>query len=215
MQVLDFEFCGHKRQLTLPDGALSRYCAAEIIEGKCYPWPVGENPRCVVDLGACAGEFTTCAALLWPEATIYAFEPYPPSYELLNANCEGLECVVTYPFAVGVQDGKAKLHLSTLGAVGHSLMVRDSATGESVDVDVVSAKFVDNLMPDVLKIDVEGLEHEILAAMDLQHIHRIYVEFHREIDRKKIMELLDETHHLWWARIDQISQGELAYVRKF
>lgn len=214
MQIFQFEFCGKQHQLHIPSGGMYRQCAAEIITGECYPFPMHENPKVVVDIGAHVGEWTYCVATFWPGASIHAFEPYTPSYELMERNCGRLQNVVMYQSAVAAKGGKAQLHLSSMSAMCHSLMVRDTASGGTVEVDVVPAEYIAKLAPDILKVDCEGMEFEILEALPVRDIHRIYFEFHYENDRRRICEFLDKTHSLWRAQINSPCRGEMMYVRK-
>ncbi len=214
MQKLAFEFNG-QHELLLPDGGSCRECAEDIITGKSYPWPRGEYPSCVVDIGAHAGEYTVCAAALWPGSIVHAYEPHPTTFGLLQQNTEKFKNVVRHNAAVrGAGWTKTDLILSSLNSLCHSVLPRDTSGKTAIQVDAVGGDIIQSLKPDILKIDAEGVELEILQALNLKTIYRIYLEFHYEEDRVKIMRLLDETHALAHAHIWSINQGELMYVRR-
>lgn len=216
-QRLRFSFNG-EHELLLPDGEICSGCAADIIEGRSYPFPLQSDPKVVVDIGAHAGEFTVMAALIWPKARICAYEPHPGVRELLVANTKQFKNVIVYGYAVGAQGGPALLHISDDGTVCNSLRYErlQHPSGDSIPVEKIGAKEMANPIPDVLKIDAEGVEWEIIEAlkMHVDAIHRIYVEFHSELDRQRIMALLDQTHSLGYARVLHAGQGELMYVRR-
>jgi FkbM family methyltransferase len=212
MKSIRFELNG-QHELVIPDGGSYHEAAESIIRGYSYPFPQGEKPKVVVDIGAHVGEFTVCAAALWPEARIYAYEPYPPSYELLCRNCLPYKKITCIQKAVAEKAGKAKLHLSSMNAMCHSLMVRDTFGGQMMDVDCISGHNLPKNI-DILKIDAEGAEVGILSCLHLPDIYRVYVEFHYEHDRIRICNRLDATHSLTHARIGQSNQGEMMYVRR-
>lgn len=212
MQTFRFTFNG-EHELLVPDG-MGMDCATDIIEGRSYPFPKDESPQVVVDIGAHVGEFTIMAALLWPAATIHAYEPYPTAVEVLRHNLRDCVNVVIHPQAVAAKGGKTWLHLSRFGTLCNSLVIRPTDDCESIAVEAVDPQAIADLQPDTLKIDAEGVEWDILSRLPLDAIHRIYLEFHCEDHRRRICRLLDETHSLWYARITQSEQGELMYVRR-
>ena len=69
---------------------------------------------------------------------------------------------------------------------------------------------------DVLKVDTEGCEIAILEAIAemLPHVRVAYLEFHSEDDRKKLDEILGQTHVMVRATIYQLHRGEVTYVAK-
>lgn len=222
MQQVNFEFNG-PRALLIPDGQIYLDCAQDIIEGRSYPlppkddWPV----RCIVDLGAHAGEFTVMAGIRWPEARLVAYEPQPELAELCRQNCElnGVP-VEVHAQAVSDEAGVMPLFYSEIGSVASSLCAgkdRDGNTATACQmVEVVSALELLSLFPDVLKLDVEGVEWRILNQIKphLDRIAYIYVEFHNEEMRLWIEELLIGTHELAYARIPCARQGEVLYRKR-
>lgn len=108
----------------------------------------------VFDVGANLGLF----ALLFAQrgARIYAFEPSRRALALLRRNAELYPRITVMPFAVSAQPGsvsfieKSMTNLSGLGEGG----------------DMVEAVTLDQQdeIPDLIKIDVEGFEHLVLAG---------------------------------------------------
>jgi hypothetical protein len=74
--------------------------------------------------------------------------------------------------------------------------------------------------PQIVKIDTGGMEVDILNGIfsrewpkDLQ-VFVFYIEFYSENDRKKIDEILSETHSLVFANIQFPHRGTLCYMVK-
>jgi len=224
VQLINFEFNG-PRTMRVPDGDIYLSCAQDIIEGRSYPLPPKNDwlVRCVVDLGAHAGEFTLMAGIRWPEAKIVAYEPQPDLAELCRENCEhnGVP-VEVHAQAVSDSSGTLPLYYSEIGSVASSLCTGTGRDGQEATacqlVEVVDIKDVlTKCSPDVLKLDVEGVELLILQRIDpdfLGIIPYIYAEFHQEYIRLEIERMLLPTHELSYARIPCARQGEVLYTRR-
>lgn len=123
-----------------------------------------------VDVGANIGYYTVLAAQkVGPEGRVFAFEPDPESFALLQHNVErnGLSQVVLENKAAGAEDGKLELFLSTANRGDHRIY--DPGGGRSsVEVAVVR---LDDYFAKVggpihgMKIDTRGAECAILAGM--------------------------------------------------
>jgi FkbM family methyltransferase len=141
----------------------------------------------VLDIGAGLGDFTVYAAKSRPHSRIYAYEPFPESYELLQENLKlnAVDNVQAFPYAVS--DGRsAKL---TLARTGEAVQHRTTPAGVSVAATVdVPCTSLDQVLADAalsrcdfLKIDVEGAEYEIMfGASDkvLSALRRVCLEYH-------------------------------------
>jgi FkbM family methyltransferase len=138
------------------------------------------------DVGANVGFFTILGArLVGPSGKVVAFEPHPANVEALRTNVEAnlFENVVVVPKAVSASSGERLLDVRSAALAklvedrsGAGLAERVPAT--SID-DFVSAP--GGLIPDVLKIDVEGHEVEVLSGMHRtlsQHSPVIVCEMH-------------------------------------
>lgn len=222
MKTVTFEFCG-THHLEIPDGKIYQDCTEDIIRCRSYPLPktdAGPKVRSVVDLGAHAGEFTVMAAVRWPQATIYAYEPNPQIIPYLQSNCRPYQNIEIRTRAVDVKARRDKLYFNDIGSVAATVVNPGNAPPGTyysyVEIEIDGPEAVLALKPEVLKIDIEGPEGLLLAAMrpGLENIYRIYVEFHHENIRQHIERLLIPTHTLEYARILQSRQGELMYVRR-
>lgn len=132
----------------------------------------------LVDIGANVGMYTIWAAKT-RGARVFAFEPESQNYALLYRNIVANELsarVTAYCLALSDERAYSQLHLSgfslgaschTFGAkVDHLLRPRESRVSQgcvSVTLDeLVGAGTIDQ--PDYIKIDVDGLEHKVLAG---------------------------------------------------
>lgn len=138
----------------------------------------------VVDIGASLGDFAISVARSYPNSVVYAYEPFPTSFALLNDNQKrnGLTNVKAFPYAVGSSDGEVTLDVSSFShAVQHS-----TATGQeglrvkSVSLATVIAQLGERCCS-LLKMDCEGAEFDILlnaAPSTLDCIDHISMEVH-------------------------------------
>jgi FkbM family methyltransferase len=132
----------------------------------------------LVDIGANVGMYTIWAAKT-RGVRVFAFEPEAQNYALLNRNIvlNGLgEQVKAYCLGLSDQAGYSELHLSDLSIGGscHSLGERVDFKHEPMhpvfSQGCISARLDDLVtagvvpVPDHIKIDVDGIEHKIIAG---------------------------------------------------
>lgn len=125
----------------------------------------------LLDIGANLGWHTLRWATLLPHATIHAFEPAPGSRARLQRNLERndlLGRVRVHEAAVSSTTGHASFHLAADDAYGSLVPPDRSPVAGRVDVPVTTLdEFVwrqglEHI--DLVKIDVEGVEHEVLEG---------------------------------------------------
>ncbi len=131
-----------------------------------------------VDIGANVGMYTIWAAKTRGVRT-FAFEPESQNYALLYRNIvmNGLsENVVAYCLALSDTAGYSLLHLSQfqLGGschsfgekIDHNLKHRDTNLSQGSISTTLDSLVADGVvpMPNHIKIDVDGLEHKVLAG---------------------------------------------------
>jgi FkbM family methyltransferase len=143
----------------------------------------------VVDIGAGIGDYCVHATYGNPTVNLYAFEPYPGSFTVLQRNLalNGIENVTAYQKAVWSKAGELQLNL----APGEPLQFNSQeplpetpggvmVTVESVSLEaVLSAEKIKKV--DLLKMDCEGAEYEIFfgtPASTFNIIERIIMEYH-------------------------------------
>jgi FkbM family methyltransferase len=125
----------------------------------------------VVDVGAKIGDFALPARhLVGASGAVHAFEPNPASFARLahHIALNRLANVTAHPCALGSAHGRrvltipaANIDEATLAPVG-----REAADCETVEVDVrVGDRMLGDVVPRLIKIDVEGAELDVLAGL--------------------------------------------------
>src|SRR4051812_13221400 len=72
----------------------------------------GDPVRTVFDLGASEGDVTAIYRSLFPDTTVYSFEPTPAPFERMRHRFAGDAKVVPTRAAIGEHDGEASLFLN-------------------------------------------------------------------------------------------------------
>jgi FkbM family methyltransferase len=150
----------------------------------------------VLDLGGHVGMVSIYLAKIYPFITIYSYEPTPANYEhfLLNLEVNRVQNVEVFKRAV-TEDGRsldmiAKFEVNSGGATSnlrdmrlpdHSYFKAESTTLDAIFIerDIRHCK--------LLKIDIEGSEHEVLLHSNcLSRIEYLVGEFHinENLERK-------------------------------
>jgi FkbM family methyltransferase len=122
----------------------------------------------VVDVGANVGYYTLIAAnKVGPQGRVYAFEPDPDAFALLQANIElnALTNVVAIDKALAAEPGRMELFRSSSNLGDHRLYdPGDGRTAVTVEVTTMDAALADVRGIDLIKIDTQGAECSILAG---------------------------------------------------
>jgi FkbM family methyltransferase len=141
----------------------------------------------VFDVGANSGVYAIRQARRG--AHVYAFEPNAGCYRRLEKSVRANEMethVTAIKSALGAAPGSAELlvpeGVTTMGSLRPEWTPHANANGVTVEVDTVdrvARKFGINRI-DLLKIDVEGLELDVLqgARNTLAYVDRVVVEYH-------------------------------------
>jgi FkbM family methyltransferase len=150
-----------------------------------------------VDIGANAGRYSLIASrLVGPTGMVYAFEPAPDTFQVLQRNCEinDAKNIVLVNAAVSSEDGEAEmsfgsdsgwstLHQDWLWHVGKENAARRVKVRTLNVEKYLEAKGVRRV--DLIKIDVEGHEIAILKSLksmiDPAVVGKWVVEVHRPI----------------------------------
>ncbi len=142
----------------------------------------------IIDIGAGLGDFAIAAAKAHPRAVVYAYEPFPESFALLQENLQlnQIDNVRAFPLAVGAQSGPLQLHAVSAEAVQQTTIGAASAP-RAADIQVQSVTLDQVLAEahlsrcDYLKMDCEGAEYGIFFNTPptvLEKIDHICIEYH-------------------------------------
>ena len=161
-----------------------------------YGVPISEGWT-VIDIGGGLGDFTIFVAAQHPKNTVYAFEPTPDSFALLQENLRlnHIENARAFPEAVWAVSGPILIDTSPREPVQFTSRSGDELSrgrtaiqnriGPGIEVPGISlAEALEHTgvaQCNLLKMDCEGAEYNILFhAPDeiLERIERIVMEYH-------------------------------------
>lgn len=150
----------------------------------------GPRAGIVFDVGANEGESALNFMELFPDATIYSFEPLPESYASLESMARPRARLVPINAALGADHGSAVLNQNALQTTSSMLPTAPSSrsflSGPALStqrrvkisvttLDAVAAEYQVETI-DLLKIDVQGYELEVLkGASQMLSARRIRV----------------------------------------
>lgn len=165
----------------------------------------GKDAKVVIDLGANEGYYTLKLKQNNPKCKVIVVEPNPLAFEVLEKNVKSnkLSDVILINKAACGKNGKITFEIvgsvSAIGGKDLGIMSRPWLKKEMVKKIKVDCVTLNKLFTkykidkvDILKLDVEGMELEILKSSKnlLNRIHKIVVEWHsRKIkdDLKKFL----------------------------
>ena len=168
----------------------------------------------VFDIGANIGFFSTLLSrLVGPTGIVVAFEPEPENLSLLRVNidinrCDNVKIVAS---AVGTEPGRSTFSLDlATGSTGHlggSATVGEIAVGTGkvslieTQVESIDALMIrDGVVPDVIKMDIEGGEIQALeGARRTIERHRPFVISELSGDAGvSVVRFLENRRYLLW-----------------
>lgn len=129
-----------------------------------------------LDIGANTGLYSLIVKRANPGLSVYAFEPFPPVFDLLKRNIELNGCtgsITLEQFALGAADGEAQLFvpLQDHGVVESSCSLNAGfkeahSAALTVPVTTVDSYLTKHRVTDLalLKVDVEGHEHAVFSG---------------------------------------------------
>ena len=166
----------------------------------------------VYDVGANIGYHTTAFATR--ARRVYAFEPHPRNYELLEKNTEEFDNVFLGQYAVSNRKTTCYIsdydpnQISNFGAVS----VVAHITGIQVTAIDLDTAGLDP--PDFIKIDAEGHELQVLQGCQQiiqQYCPVVYYEAHESHDLREIYMLLSEDRYrFYWAQVNNYNPANFA-----
>jgi FkbM family methyltransferase len=129
-------------------------------------------------VGANVGFYALTATAVDPDVDVHAFEPYPPVLELLRANLAlnpRADRVQIFEQAIGSEPGHALLHIprdphgyvETSASLNPDFRLGGTEGALTVEVTTLDehlATTAHRRRVSVVKVDVESLEHEVLAG---------------------------------------------------
>ena len=220
MQFTAVDAHGASLEFECADTIVSRWVCTEILRGSTYPvLPFVEGIRTIFDVGANCGATTVHFTRTYPEAQVHSFEPASEPRAILERNADAYPNVHVHPVGLHDVDDVVPLYKGDGDTILGSVLPRESNLGESEPVRLrVGATWaaehgIDRI--DLLKVDVEGLEVEVLAGLSdlLPTVKVIYIEYDSPEARRSIDRALEATHELYRGTM-LLEQGECVYLRR-
>jgi FkbM family methyltransferase len=161
----------------------------------------------IVEVGANIGAHTVhLAQLAGPGGLVHAFEPQRVIFQMLCANValNGLLNVHAHHAGAGSSHAQLQVPLQDYAAVGNfgAMSLLPTAPAGSETVPVLALDSMDLPALKLLKIDVEGMEYEVLSGARqtiARHRPFLYVENDREDKSAALITLIDELgYRMFW-----------------
>jgi FkbM family methyltransferase len=174
------------------------------LEGDLFAQLLGPGDT-VVEVGANIGAHTVhLAKLVGAGGKVYAFEPQRVIFQIMCANLalNALFNVYAYHAGLGSVPGTLRVPPTDYADVGNfgGLSLTDASVGE--DVSILTLDGFDLPALKVLKIDVEGMEYEVLSGARqtiARHRPAIYVENDRQEKSARLIELIETLgYDMYW-----------------
>ena len=149
----------------------------------------------ILDIGANVGSFAVWANLRWPASRITSYEPNPGTFALLKRNTASLANVTAVNAALFPGAKAKEPYFARFDGDGEGGLARYAgdtfekhAMSRMVEVDVVDPATLRSA--DIVKIDIEGGEGEVLAALDLSRTALVLGEFQNRANRQMMQKVL-------------------------
>ncbi|MDR1242477.1 MAG: FkbM family methyltransferase [Deltaproteobacteria bacterium] len=161
----------------------------EIMFNEDYFFTTDSEEPFIIDGGSNFGLAVYYFKHLYPKSKIMAFEPDKRSRQVLERNVERnkwADDVRIMPYALDTQVSEKIFYIDNADTMAGSLTTRRSAQGKTLATDTVQTRRLSEFLQEVpvvdyLKLDIEGLESEVLdeCADLLKKVKYIFCEYHR------------------------------------
>jgi FkbM family methyltransferase len=129
--------------------------------------------KCFVDVGAHLGYFSLFASKKFPSCKIYSFEMDKINFNLLKENVEINNSKNVDIFNLGIFDktGEVKMRRDSDNPLSNLNLLGESDNQYEKKISYIKTVSLDdffankNILPDIVKIDVEGAEMKVLEGM--------------------------------------------------
>ena len=154
-----------------------------------------KKPLTIFDVGAHVGNVSLKYNKLFPNSSIYSFEPFPESFSSLQQNTSQHKNIKIFNKGLGEYVGSSKFHSNIHEQTNSILATHEEANSNWGNTDMLNTKEVLNIelttvdqvvaeenikRIDILKMDVQGAEYKVMAGakkiMEEEMISLIYTE---------------------------------------
>jgi len=197
-----------------------QYYLRRVLHGREYPplFPDVFRATTILDVGAHVGTAARFFSTLYPNARIVCIEPTPESFALLTRNTRHLPQIERHQVAFAKSPGVIRIWRGQHSSGQNSALPNEANSPHFFDasgVDPLHFCREHNLHEiSILKIDIEGLEMEVLRALQplLGGIQVLYIEYHSEALRREIDTLLASGFTLFSSEATEAFCGTVCYA---
>lgn len=171
-----------------------------------YYFQTSNSKPLIIDCGANIGLATIYFKWLYPNSEIHAFEPDAETFNMLKRNVENNNYNDVYLYNAAVSDFNGTLDFyidksrpgSLVMSTIYDRLPKDKIEVESISLSDFIEKKLQNRQVDLLKMDIEGAEHQVLNKIieegQLNLFDELILEYHHNIgnDDSKLGKLLNE-----------------------
>jgi FkbM family methyltransferase len=171
-----------KLKLIVPDLPSFLYSYHELFVDNIYKFESNKDNPIIIDIGANIGLSILYFKKIYPKAQITGYEADPYIFACLKQNLENnlAEDVVIGNKAVWIQN--TKLAFFSEKADGGRIESPQKTNSGTIEVDAIDVKEIvkKHSKIDLLKIDIEGAEHQVVPECSglLDNVRQIFVEYH-------------------------------------
>lgn len=160
-----------------------------------YNWDLENEPRVILDLGAYIGDTALYYNAIYPNAKIYAVEPFPESFARLQKHTAEISNITAINRAIGIKDEQVSFYLGQSN-LGYSLLERKDSVDEvsvrQCTVETLCQEY-DIETPDLIKFDIEGIEFDLFEKTNFANLANVYIgEFHFQLSDKYKLEDMED-----------------------
>lgn len=171
--------------------------------------------KTIFDIGANYGDTVLAYAGLFPDADIYAFEPFPDTYNGMAENTRNKAKVQAFEMAVSDQVGKAAFHVNN--SVHTNSLLASKEMGLSSDRQVQSKGVIE---VETTTIDKFCSEHQVqqidILKLDIQGGELAALKGAENLLKQKKVKLIYSETYFRQQYVDQPLMYDIAnYVKQF
>lgn len=213
-KILKHEDDQNKKQKKLPIGIVNYkrpyellHTYRELFGKEMYLFKAANEAPIVLDCGSNIGLSVLYFKTIYPNAIVWAFEPDPTNFELLNENIQSnqLQNVIAKPAAVWITDGV--ISFSGNGSEASRIDETNTAASNNSVLCIRLKTLLQSFESiDFLKMDIEGGEYKVITdcADEIHRVEHLFLEYHgKTTDTHQLTELLEIVNR----------QGFQAYIR--
>jgi FkbM family methyltransferase len=137
-----------------------------------YYLPSALEPKVILDIGSNIGASVLFFHQQFPAAKIYGFEPHPETFRILQTNVGSIPSIEVFNYALGATDAKISVQFDGADFSRFMAKIEDADWCGPLTPTDCRMKHAGEVMKDLgvtkvdlIKIDCEGAEYDVLAAL--------------------------------------------------